>query len=189
MSQMIISIRKNHIPHAVFGYEFEARTVFVGSSPMAEIHHVGKHCQLLDVEYQRRLGTPEDEWYFGEPSIQIVIYQSDLSDVDAAKNAAVMQQLLKPVWGSGYDYALAKRRNPHIMHVETGAVFETAHAAALAMQIGSTHAYNIIDRPMLTSGTGRKPVGHLVTTTRPVTHRPHDKRWGGLDDWRAQNDY
>lgn len=176
--------------YVVFSYEFENRLVYVGYCPIEQINAFGKHCRILDVEFQRRIGAPLEDRFFGEPEVICTILAHGLSNLEAKKFHAEMLVMLKPCWNVAYDPAYDKRLNKHVLHVERGIVFKSPAAAANATGIDPVRIYNTLNRPMFDGPKpGPKPTAHFVTTSRPYDHDIRYMNGSTLNDWRERNGY
>lgn len=184
---MRLTVNPDRPNYAVFQYEFEGRSVFVGYSEFSEISHFGKFCKILDIEFQRRLG---DDQPFAEPEVITTILWHGTDEAEAHRQAKTWRGLLKPVWNKDFDTTIDSRANPHILHVERKTVFASVSSAASALGITHANAAGMINRPRFVGfRTGAKPRNHLVTTSAPATHDLRYMRETELTAWRAQHGY
>jgi len=177
-------IQQNKPIFAVFSYEFERRIVFVGHGKLADLENFGKFCPILDIEFQRRLG---DGQY---PHVQTTVLQLTQDETQAGQMAELMHKTLNAVWSDKFDTELDKLTNPHVLHVESGAVFSTPVQAANALNIRPAQAYNSLNNYMFTGPKpGPKQKNHIVSTSRKPTHDPKYLREAGLAEWREQHGF
>lgn len=169
---------------AVFSYELNERLVFVGSGQISHVTHFGKFCPTLDIEYRRLYAAG------ARPAIHVTILQMLAHPIEAEEFAANMVRTLKPTWDSEFYSVVDKARNPHIMHFGMNAVFPSVSAAATALGIPASQAYNMVNKPMFAGPKPGPEAKHwLISTDRPVTHDPRYMRGLELLEWRKKNGF
>lgn len=184
---MLLQIRQNAPNLAVFQYEFENRIVFVGHGEFSDVENFGKFCKILDLEFQRRLGSPDND---EQPEVKCTVLWTGTDEHEARRMVTIFEPILKPVWNSPFDPATDKERNPHVLHVERKMVFASLSSAAAALGISHPNAASMLNRPMFAGQrAGAKPRNHLVTTAAPFMHDLRFKREPDLALWRAANGY